>query len=114
MEELSLDNQIEAILFWRGEPQSIKKLAENLGKKEEEILAGVKDLTGLEGKAEAGKVKLLTSCPACQQGLNRYADTTGVDTDYIVVEMAANWLGANWQEDFIQRIQNGGVEKVLL
>jgi len=28
--------------------------------------------------------------------------------------MAANWLGANWQEDFIQRIQNGGVEKVLL
>ena len=83
-------------------------------RKEEEILAGVKDLTGVEGKAEAGKVKMLTSCPACQQGLNRYADTTGVDTDYIVVEMAANWLGANWQEDFIQRIQNGGVEKVLL
>jgi Fe-S oxidoreductase len=83
-------------------------------RKEEEILAGVKDLTGVEGKAETGKVKMLTSCPACQQGLNRYADTTGVDTDYIVVEMAANWLGANWQEDFIQRIQNGGVEKVLL
>ena len=38
MEELTLDNQIEAILFWKGEPQTIKKLAENLGKKEEEIL----------------------------------------------------------------------------
>ena len=37
MEELSLDNQIEAVLFWKGEPQSIKKLAASLGKKEEEI-----------------------------------------------------------------------------
>jgi len=83
-------------------------------RKEEEILAGVKDLTGVEGKAEAGKVKMLTSCPACQQGLNRYADSTGVDTDYIVVEMAANWLGVNWQEKFIDQIKNGGVEKVLL
>jgi FAD/FMN-containing dehydrogenase/Fe-S oxidoreductase len=83
-------------------------------RKEEEILLGVKDLTGKAGKADKGKVKMLTACPACQQGLNRYADSTGVDTDYIVVEMAANWLGANWQDDFIKRIQNGGVEKVLL
>ena len=44
MEELTLDNQIEAILFWKGEPQSIKKLAENLGKKEEEILASLEVL----------------------------------------------------------------------
>jgi segregation and condensation protein B len=41
MEELSLDSQIEAILFWKGEPQSIKKLAASLGKKEEEILAAL-------------------------------------------------------------------------
>jgi segregation and condensation protein B len=44
MEELSIDNQIEAILFWKGEPQSIKKLAASLGKKEEEILAGLEIL----------------------------------------------------------------------
>jgi segregation and condensation protein B len=44
MEELSLDSQIEAVLFWKGEPQSIKKLAANLGKKEEEILAGLEVL----------------------------------------------------------------------
>jgi len=44
MEELSLDSQIEAILFWKGEPQSIKKLAANLGKKEEEILASLEIL----------------------------------------------------------------------
>lgn len=84
-------------------------------RKEEEIMQGIKDLTGEEGKAAAkDKVKMLTSCPACQQGLNRYEETTGVETDYIVVEMAANWLGENWQQDFIDRIKNGGVEKVLL
>jgi segregation and condensation protein B len=44
MGELSLDSQIEALLFWKGEPQSIKKLAANLGKKEEEILAGLETL----------------------------------------------------------------------
>ena len=44
MEESSLDNQIEAILFWKGEPQSIKKLAASLGKKEEEIVAGLEVL----------------------------------------------------------------------
>jgi segregation and condensation protein B len=44
MEELSLDSQIEAVLFWKGEPQTIKKLAASLGKKEEEILAGLEVL----------------------------------------------------------------------
>lgn len=84
-------------------------------RKEAEILQGVKDLTGTDGKAEKGKVKLLTACPACQQGLNRYADSTGVETDYIVVEMAANWLGEQWQDRFIEQVlQSDGVEKVLL
>lgn len=41
MENLSLDSEIEAILFWKGEPQSIKKLAASLGKKEEDILASL-------------------------------------------------------------------------
>jgi len=44
MEELTLDNQIEAVLFWKGEPQSIKKLAASLGKKEDEIKAGLEIL----------------------------------------------------------------------
>lgn len=38
---MELDKQIEAVLFWKGEPQSIKKLAASLGKKEEEIKAGL-------------------------------------------------------------------------
>ena len=61
-----------------------------------------------------GNVKLLTSCPACQQGLSRYADDTGLETDYIVVEMAKSILGDSWQEEFIARAQHGGVERVLL
>ena len=44
MEELTLDSQIEAILFWKGEPQSIKKLAASLGKKEEDILVSLETL----------------------------------------------------------------------
>lgn len=44
MEELTLDNQIEAVLFWKGEPQSVKKLAVSLGKKEEEIKASLEVL----------------------------------------------------------------------
>jgi segregation and condensation protein B len=44
MQELELSAQIEAILFWKGEPQSIKKLAEILSKSEAEIKAGLEVL----------------------------------------------------------------------
>jgi segregation and condensation protein B len=44
MEELSLDSQIEAVLFWKGEPQSIKKLADSLGKNEEDIKSALQTL----------------------------------------------------------------------
>jgi len=39
LEEISTG--IEAILFWKGEPQSIKKLAESLNKEEKEIMAAL-------------------------------------------------------------------------
>ena len=39
-------------------------------RKEEEISKGIMELTGAE-KAVKGNVKMLTSCPACQQGLSR-------------------------------------------
>jgi len=61
-----------------------------------------------------GNVKILTNCPACQQGLNRYADDTGMETDYIVVEMMKELHGEKWQEKFVDKIANGGIEKVLL
>ena len=43
---LSLASQIEALLFWKAEPVSIKKLASLLGKSEEEIKAALIFLRG--------------------------------------------------------------------
>jgi len=82
-------------------------------RKEEELIRGVHDLTG-QTRAARGAVKLLTSCPACQQGLAKYADSTGLATDYIVVELASRRLGSGWQQRFIERVRRGGIERVLL
>lgn len=59
-------------------------------------------------------VKMMTSCPACVQGLSRYRDETGMDTDYIVVELAKGLFGDEWANDFVEKANLGGVEQVLL
>jgi len=82
-------------------------------RKREELTANLNQLTGKD-KVKNNEVKLLTSCPACQQGLARYADDTGLKTDYIVVEMANHLHGKDWEKQFIQKANNGGIEKVLL
>ena len=81
-------------------------------RKAEELHKGIRDLTGED--TTRGQVKLLTSCPACQQGLARYADETGLKTDYIVVELARHLLGAEWQQAFVTKAKAGGIERVLL
>ncbi|HHT00752.1 MAG TPA: DUF3400 domain-containing protein, partial [Thiomicrospira sp.] len=82
-------------------------------RKEEELKKGLISLTGKD-KVTDGSVKVLTSCPACQQGLNRYEDSTGLDTDYIVVELMKNRYGDKWNREFAKKLEEGGVEKVLL
>lgn len=82
-------------------------------RKQEELHKGIQQLTGAS-TVKAGNVKMLTSCPACQQGLSRYADDTGLDTDYIVVELAKGQLGEDWQQQFIAKVKQGGIEQVLL
>ncbi|MGF1548017.1 MAG: DUF3683 domain-containing protein [Thiotrichales bacterium] len=82
-------------------------------RKREELHDGIRALTGGE-RVVAGNVKMLTACPACQQGLARYADDTGLETDYIVVELANQRLGSDWQRRFIDAVKQGGVERVLL
>ncbi|MFN3750149.1 MAG: DUF3683 domain-containing protein [Thiobacillus sp.] len=78
-------------------------------RKEEEIRAGLKAL-------DAGNrpVKLLTSCPSCLQGLARYSDDTNTEPDYIVIELAKKLLGENWMANYLARVGNGGIERVLL
>ena len=81
--------------------------------KRQDLQQGLLQLTG-ENVTTQGKVKLLTSCPACQQGLSRYTDDTGLETDYIVVELCNHNLGENWQREFVASANAGGIERVLL
>lgn len=82
-------------------------------RKEEEIEKGMQQLQEQYGST-AKNIKLLTSCPACQQGLSRYRDTTGLQTEYIVVELAKELFGEKWQKSFIDKVKKGGIEQILL
>ena len=77
-------------------------------RKQEEIEKNLKELP------QGQPVKMLTSCPACLQGLSRYRDDNDMPADYIVIEMAKHILGDNWLNEFVEKANNGGVEKVLL
>jgi hypothetical protein len=48
------------------------------------------------------------------QGLNRFNDDAGTDADYIVVEIARHLLGENWMPDYVNRANQGGIERVLV
>jgi len=61
-----------------------------------------------------GKVKVLTSCPSCLQGLSRYDDDASTEADYVVVEIARHVLGENWLSDYVRRANDGGIERVLV
>jgi len=80
-------------------------------RKQEEMQNGVDAIRSQDGDAD---VRILTSCPSCLQGLARYRDDTGVDADYIVVEMAKNLLGPDWMADYVAQANRGGIERVLL
>ncbi|PLK50381.1 DUF3683 domain-containing protein [Uliginosibacterium sp. TH139] len=81
-------------------------------RKEEELVKGADKLRadGFEGD-----LKVLTSCPACLQGLQRYnEDVEKLDADYIVIELAKNILGPDWLPTYVQQANTGGIERVLL
>jgi Fe-S oxidoreductase len=61
-----------------------------------------------------GEVKVLTSCPSCLQGLQRYGDDAGTEADYVVVEVARHLLGRDWLEEYVTRANQGGIERVLV
>ncbi len=71
------------------------------------------DVAAIGGGANR-PVKLLTTCPACLQGLSRYEDEVPVEADYPVTHLAGEILGADWQKQFIEVARHGGVERVLL
>ncbi|HKB61083.1 MAG TPA: DUF3400 domain-containing protein, partial [Gallionellaceae bacterium] len=80
-------------------------------RKEEEMRNGAE---ALRADGFDGKIKVLTSCPSCLQGLSRFRDDAGVTADYIVVEMAKRLLGEDWLETYVAQANHGGIERVLL
>ncbi len=80
-------------------------------RKEEEMNKGADKM---RSDGFAGDVKILTSCPACLQGLSRFDDDSGTTADYIVVEMARHLLGENWLPEYVARANRGGIERVLV
>ena len=80
-------------------------------RKEEEMVKGADKL---RADGFAGDVKILTSCPACLQGLSRFNDDSGTTADYIVVEIAKHVLGESWMQDYVANANNGGIERVLV
>lgn len=81
-------------------------------RKEEEI---AKAKAVLDARDDAGGAqKVLTSCPSCLQGLSRLEGESGVEADYIVVELARRLMGEDWQAKFVERVKHGGIERVLM
>jgi FAD/FMN-containing dehydrogenase/Fe-S oxidoreductase len=80
-------------------------------RKEHEMRTGA---AGLRADGFTGEVKVLTSCPSCLQGLQRYDDDSGTEADYIVVEIARHVLGADWLPQYVARANAGGIERVLV
>jgi Fe-S oxidoreductase len=79
-------------------------------RKEEEMVRGAERL---RADGFDGEVKVLTSCPSCLQGLQRFDPDAGTSADYIVVEMARHLLGPDWMPQFVERARHGGIERVL-
>ncbi|RYF01060.1 MAG: DUF3400 domain-containing protein, partial [Comamonadaceae bacterium] len=86
-------------------------------RKEQEIVKGEALLRASGAVGAQENVKILTSCPSCLQGLNRYQDDLQnglLEADYIVVEMARKILGENWMPEYVKRANAGGIERVLV
>ena len=68
-------------------------------------------------EAAKGNLKILTSCPSCLQGLQRYKGDLAnglLEADYIVVEMANRILGDDWMPEYVALANDGGIERVLV
>jgi Fe-S oxidoreductase len=86
-------------------------------RKEQEIRLGEDALREKKWVTEQDNIKVLTSCPSCLMGLNRFQDDLQnglLEADYIVVEMAKKILGEQWMTDYIRQANSGGIERVLV
>jgi len=88
---------------------------EELRKDESALRATIATSSGAD--AAKGNLKILTSCPSCLQGLQRYKGDLAsglLEADYIVVEMANRILGEEWMPKYVAQANDGGIERVLV
>lgn len=88
-------------------------------RKEEELKKDETALRAMVGAAlpAGADLKILTSCPSCLQGLQRYKGDLAnglLEADYIVVEMANRILGEDWMPEYVELANDGGIERVLV
>ncbi len=86
-------------------------------RKEEEILKGETQMRTLSGVGAKDNIKIVTTCPACLQGLSRYGEDLQqgeLQADYIVVEIARHILGPQWMTDYVALANAGGIDRVLV
>ncbi len=57
---------------------------------------------------------ILTSCPSCLQGLSRLEESSGIQADYLVVELMRQRKGDDWQAQLQTQLKQHGVEWVLM
>ena len=66
---------------------------------------------------DADGVVLQRSSPGNTIVLERYGNDLNnglLEADYIVVEMANKILGPDWLPDYVERANDGGIERVLV
>ncbi|MBI5184963.1 MAG: DUF3683 domain-containing protein [Nitrospinae bacterium] len=89
-------------------------IANQIRYSKEEVLREGIERTVKEGNAPGGACKAFTACPSCLQGLSRYRETSGLEPEFMAVELAERVLGKNWLKDFIRAALREGIEKALL
>lgn len=62
----------------------------------------------------SGTIKVLTSCPGCLQGMNRYSDATRTSAEFLIVEMMRSKYGDGWFYETLNKLRDNAIEKVLL
>ncbi len=86
-------------------------------RKEEELRKDEAKLRATGSVDAKADVKILTSCPSCLQGLTRFGNDLNnglLEADYIVVEMANKLLGPDWMPEYVEKANEGGIERVLV
>ncbi len=96
MELEKLSNGIEAVLFWKGEPVAIKKIAQILSKTEEEISAALK---ALESNLSGRGVSLIYK-------ENEVALTTSKDTSELIEKLT--------KDELVKDLGKAGLETISI